>query len=383
MTIGFNLSREQEELQKLAKEFAEKELAPVAAEIDETDVFPRELLRKMGSPPYDFLSIPIPKQYGGKGLGVLATCLVNEVLAAVCATSVVLMEMSHLAPTFLAHASEEDRDRYLPKIARGEGVGAFAQTEPGAGSDPKSLNTKAVLDGDEWVINGRKRYVSFGHEAIHLVVMARTVKGVSAFLVDGKTKGINIVERVSCIGLRGHQDEEIEFRNCRIPKQRLLGIEGKGLHISLGTLTETRTTLCAGFVGLATGALNAAIKYAKVRESFGKPIAEHQAIRFSLSEMATGIEAARLLTYKAAWLIDNGQTSRKATSMAKVLASDVVLKATNLGVHVHGGFGCTKRFPVERFFRDARIWVFAQGSPEIQKEIVAREILKDEDREAG
>lgn len=377
MTIGFSITQEQEELQKLAREFAEKELAPVAAEIDDTDVFPMELLKKMGSPPYELLSIPISKEYGGRGLGVLATCLVNEVLATACATAVVLMEMSHLAPTFLSHASEEDRNRYLPKIARGEGIGAFAQTEPGAGSDPKNLKTEAVLDGDEWVINGRKRYVSFGHEAIHMVVMARTDKGVSAFLVDGKTKGIHIVERVPCIGLRGHQDEEIAFRDCRIPKQGLLGIEGKGLHISLGTLTETRTTLCAGFVGLATGALNEAIKYAKVRKSFGKPIAEHQAIRFSLSELAAEIEAARLLTYKAAWLVDSGQTSRKATSMAKIVASDVVLKATNLGVHVHGGFGCTKRFPVERFFRDARIWVFAQGSPEIQKEIVAREILKD------
>ncbi len=377
MTIGFSLTDEQEALQERAREFAQTELAPVAAEIDEKDVFPMELLRKMGSPPYEFLPIPIPKEYGGRGLGILATCLVNEVLSATCATAVVLMEMTHLAPTWLSHASEEDRNRYLPKIARGEGIGAFAQTEPGAGSDPKNLRTEAVSDGDQWVINGWKRYVSFGHEAIYIVVMARTEKGVSAFLVDAKTKGIDVVERVPCIGLRGHQDEEIEFKDCRIPKQNLIGVEGKGLRLALGTLTETRTTLCAGFVGLATGALDAAVKYAKVRESFGKPIAEHQAIRFSLSEMATSIEAARLLTYKAAWLIDNGQTSRKATSMAKVLASDVVLKATNLGVHVHGGFGCTKRFPVERFFRDARIWVFAQGSPEIQKEIVAREILKD------
>lgn len=377
MTIGFNITQEQEELQKLAREFAEKELAPVAAEIDDMDVFPMELLKKMGSPPYEFLSIPISKEYGGRGLGVLATCLVNEVLAAACATAVVLMEMTHLAPTWLSHASEEDRNKYLPKIARGEGIGAFAQTEPGAGSDPKSLKTEAVLDGDQWVINGWKRYVSFGHEAMYIVVMARTEKGVSAFLVDTETKGINVVERVPCIGLRGHQDEEIEFKDCRIPKQNLIGVEGKGLRLALATLTETRTTLCAGFVGLATGALNEAIKYAKVRESFGKPIAEHQAIRFSLSELAAEIEAARLLTYKAAWLVDSGQTSRKATSMAKIVASDVVLKATNLGVHVHGGFGCTKRFPVERFFRDARIWVFAQGSPEIQKEIVAREILKD------
>ena len=377
MAIGFSITPEQEELQKRAKEFAETELAPVAAEIDEKDIFPMELLRKMGSPPYEFLSIPMAKEYGGRGLGVLATCLVNEVLAATCATAVVLMEMAHLAPTWLSHCSEEERKRYLPKIVRGEGIGAFAQTEPGAGSDPKNLKTEAVLDGDEWVINGWKRYVSFGHEALYIVVMARTEKGVSAFLVDGETKGINVVERVPCVGLRGHQDEEIEFRNCRIPGRNLIGVEGKGLSLALASLTETRTTLCAGYVGLATGALNEAIKYAKVRESFGKPIAEHQAIRFSLSEVATGIEAARLLTYRAAWLIDNGQTSRKATSMAKVLASDVVLKATNLGVHVYGGFGCTKRFPVERFFRDARIWVFAQGSPEIQKEIVAREIFKD------
>jgi len=287
------------------------------------------------------------------------------------------MEITHVAPSWLSRCSKEDRDKYLPKIAKGQGIGAFAQTEPGAGSDPKSLKTEAVLDGDEWVLNGRKRYVSFGHEAIYIVVMARTEKGVSAFLVDGEVEGMSVVEKIPCLGLRGHQDEEMEFKDCRIPKRNLIGEEGKGLRLALATLTETRTTLCAGFVGLATGALNAAIEYAKVRESFGKKIAEHQAIRFSLSEMAAEIEAARLLTYKAAWLIDNGQVSRKATSMAKIVASDVVLKATNMGVHVHGGFGCTKRFPVERYFRDARIWIFAQGSPEIQKEIVAREILKD------
>lgn len=377
MAIGFNITKEQVELQDRAMEFAEKELAPLAYEIDEKDVFPMELLKKMGSSPYEFLSLPIPREYGGRGQGVLATCLVNEVLACACATAVVLMEMAHLAPSFLSHASEEARNRYLPAIARGDAIGAFAQTEPGAGSDPKNLKTTAVTDGDHWIINGRKRYVSFAHEAAYMIVMARTEKGVSAFLMDTNTEGIEIVERIPCIGLRGHQDEEVEFRDCRIPNENLLGVEGKGLHISLGVLTETRTTLCAGFVGLATGALNEAIKYARVRKSFGKPIAEHQAIRFSLSEVAAEIEAARLLTYKAAWLIDNGQTSRKATSMAKVMASDVLLKATNLGVHVHGGFGGTKRYPVERFFRDARIWVYAQGSPEIQKEIVARELFKE------
>jgi len=377
MAIGFNITKEQVELQDRAVEFAEKELAPLAYEIDEKDVFPMELLKKMGSSPYEFLSLPIPREYGGRGQGVLATCLVNEVLACACATAVVLMEMAHLAPSFLSHASEEARNRYLPAIARGDAIGAFAQTEPGAGSDPKNLKTTAVTDGDHWIINGRKRYVSFAHEAAYMIVMARTEKGVSAFLMDTNTEGIEIVERIPCIGLRGHQDEEVEFRDCRIPNENLLGVEGKGLHISLGVLTETRTTLCAGFVGLATGALNEAIKYARVRKSFGKPIAEHQAIRFSLSEVAAEIEAARLLTYKAAWLIDNGQTSRKATSMAKVMASDVLLKATNLGVHVHGGFGGTKRYPVERFFRDARIWVYAQGSPEIQKEIVARELFKE------
>ncbi len=375
MAIEFSITEEQKELQRLAKEFAEKELIPVAAEIDRTDVFPRELLKKMGSPPYEFLSLVIPKAYGGRGLGVLAMCLVNEILATACATAVVLMELAHTAPTFLAHASEEDRNKYLPRIAKGETMGAFAQTEPGAGSDPKNLKTTAVLDGDQWVINGRKRYVSFGHEAAYIIVMAKTEKGVSAFLVDRATPGINVIEKVECIGLRGHQDEETEFEDCRIPKNKLLGIEGKGLRLSLGTLTETRTTLCAGFIGLATGALNEAIKYAKVRSSFGKPLCEHQAIRFPLAEMAAEIEAARLLTYKAAWLIDNGMTDRKASSMAKVVASNVVLKATNLGVHVHGGFGCTKRFSVERFFRDARIWVFAQGAPEIQKEIVARSIF--------
>jgi len=372
----FTLTPEQKEWQRLAREFAEKELAPIAAEVDEKDEFPPGLLKKLAQPPHDFLAAPIPKKYGGREIGILATCVIIEELAAGLPVAVVLMELSHVAATVLGFASEELRNKYLPRVAGGEGAWAYGLTEPGTGSDLASLQTRAELVGNEWVINGRKRYMSMAHIAIGTLVMARTAKGISAFLVDPTNPGFKVVEKIPCIGLRGHQDEGVVLDNCRVPKGNLIGEEGKGLKIALSTLNESRTTLCAGFVGLARVAHEAAIKFAKGRDSFGKPLAEHQAIRFPLVEVAAEIEAARLLTYKAAWLIDNGLPHRAETSMAKAFSSEVLLKATNLGVHVHGGFGCTKRYPVERYFRDARIWVFAQGSPEIQKEVVAREIFK-------
>lgn len=372
----FELTPEQKQWQKLAREFAEKELAPIAAEVDEKDEFPKGLLKKMAQPPYEFLAAPIPKKYGGKEIGIVNTCLIIEELAAKLPVVVVLMELSHVGSTVLGYASEELRAKYLPKVARGDGAWAFGLTEPGVGSDLANLKTTAELVNNEWVINGRKHYMSMAHMAVGCLIMARTPNGVSAFLVDPSNPGFKVVERVPCMGLRGHQDEGVELTNCRVPKGNLIGEEGKGLKVALATLNESRTTLCSGFIGLARSAYEASVKYAKARQSMGKPLAEHQAIRFPLAEIAGEIEAARLLTLKAAWLIDNHKPHRAETSMAKAFASDVLLKAANLGVQVHGGFGCTKRYPVERYYRDARIWVFAQGAPEVQKEIVAREIFK-------
>jgi len=285
------------------------------------------------------------------------------------------MELAHSAPIWLNRAGEKGKKKFLPAIIRGEGTGTFALTEPNTGSDPSSLTTTAELVGDQWVLNGRKRYASLASESLYTIVIARTKVGVSAFLVERGTPGFEVIEKIPTLGLKGHQDEEVLLKDCRIPKENLIGEEGKGLRIALEALNETRTSLCAGYIGVARAALEAAVKRAKERKSFGQTLAEHQAIRFPLAEVATDIEAARLLTYQAAWLIDNGQPHRKETSMAKHFAAQTVIKATDLAMKVYGGFGCTKREPVERYMRDARTWIYAQGSPEIMKEIIARSLF--------
>jgi len=269
----------------------------------------------------------------------------------------------------------------LPPIARGEGLVSFCLTEPGIGSDAAALRTRAELVGDEYVLNGRKRYASFAHLAGFNVVFAKTdpekgARGVSAFVVPSGTPGFTVVERIPCLGMRGHQDEEITIENCRIPRENLIGEEGKGLRYALGSLDDSRITLTSGYIGLARAAMEEAVRFARARRAFGKEIAEFQAVSFPLTDVAIEIEAARLLTHKAAWLADNKVMHTAETAAAKAFTSQLLIKATNLAVEVHGGFGCTQRFSVERMFRDARIWVFAQGAPNIQRLIAMRALFE-------
>lgn len=386
MSISFDLTAEQEALREQAREFAKREILPVAAEIDERDdssvVLP--VWHKMAQPPYHYSGLFIPKEYGGSPRSVLDICIIIEELAAVGQSGVcaALIEMAGLGTTALiTGGSEEQKRKYLPPVVRGEGLSCFALTEPGAGSDPAAIETRAERVGEEYVLNGRKRYASFAHVAEYIVVFAKTdpskgARGISAFVVPRGTPGFNIVEKVPCIGMRGHQDEEVVLENCRLPKECLIGEEGKGLRHALATLDETRTTLACGFVGLARAALEEAVKFAKARKTFGQPIAGYQAIGLPLADLYCEIEAARLLAHKAAWLADKGLRHTTETAAAKAFASQLLIKATNLAVEVHGGFGCTKRFPVERMLRDGRIWVFAQGAPNIMRLIVARELFK-------
>lgn len=386
MSISFTPTPEQEELRHRAREFAKREIAPLAVEIDEKDdsKFLLSIWRKMAQPPYNYSGLFIPKEYGGSPRSVLDICIIIEELAAtgqsaVCAA---LIEMAGLGTTaLLTGGSEEQKKKYLPSVVRGEGFACFALTEPGAGSDTAAIETRAERAGDGYVLHGRKRYASFAHMAEYTVVFAKTdldkgARGISAFVLPKGTPGFKVVEMIPCIGMRGHQDEEIALENCRIPKENLIGEEGKGLRYALATLDETRTTLTCGFIGLARAAMEEAVKFAKARKTFGQPIAGYQAIGFPLADLYAEIEAARLLAYKAAWLADNGMRHTMETAAAKAFASQLLIKATNLAVEVHGGFGGTKRFPVERMLRDARIWVFAQGAPNIMRLIVARELFK-------
>jgi alkylation response protein AidB-like acyl-CoA dehydrogenase len=299
--------------------------------------------------------------------------------SAICAA---LIEMAGLGTTaLLSGGSEAQKAKYLPPVVRGEGFACFALTEPGAGSDAAAIESRAERVEDGYVLNGRKRYASFAHLAEYTIVFAKTdptkgARGISAFVVPRGTPGFKVMERIPCIGMRGHQDEEISLENCRLPRENLIGEEGKGLRYALGTLDETRTTLTCGFIGLARAAFEEAVKFAKARKTFGQSIAGYQAIGFPLADLAAEIEAARLLAYKAAWLADRGVRHTAETAAAKAFASQLLIKATNLAVEVHGGFGGTRRFPVERMLRDARIWVFAQGAPNIMRLIVARELFK-------
>jgi len=384
MPVAFDLTPEQEELRHQAREFAEREIAPIAAEIDEKDELPWDLWGKMSQPPYCYTGQFIPTEYGGYPRKLVDMCLITEELACAGqgAITVALIEVGGVGTAPIVTAGNHtQKQKWLPSIAAGQAVGCFALTEPRAGSDTAAIETRAERSGDYYILNGRKRYASFASICQHAVVFAKTdpskgARGISAFVVEQGSSGFSVIEKVPCIGMHGHQDEEVLLDNCRVPAENLLGEEGRGLHYALATLDDTRTTLVGGFIGLARAALEAAVKFAKARHTFGQPIAEYQAIRFPLADTSVEIDAARLLMFKAAWLGDQGQRHTAETAAAKAFASEVLIKATNLAVEVHGGFGGTRRFPVERFLRDARIWVFAQGAPNIMKLIVARDLFK-------
>ncbi|MFA4910127.1 MAG: acyl-CoA dehydrogenase family protein [Desulfobacteria bacterium] len=385
MSICFDLTTEQEEIKRQAGEFGKREVAPIAAEIDEKDEMPWDLIKKMGQSPHRYMAMYIPKEYDGTAWPILDICIAAEEItyASQSAMAGMLMEAPGLAPTtILAGGNEEQKKKYVAPVARGEAFGAFGLTEPGVGSDASALETVAEIKNGKYVLNGRKRYMSFAHAADWGVVMAKTdpsrgARGISAFVIEKGTPGYSVIEKVPTMGCRGHQDEEVLFKDCVLPKEQLVGEEGKGLKYALSTLDETRTTLAAGFVGLTRAALEEAVKYAKSRHAFGHPIGEYQMVSFSLGDIATEIEAARLLVYKAAILADRKVKHSAETASAKAFASQLLLKATNLAVEVHGGFGCTKRHPVERMFRDARTWVFAQGAPYVQRLINARSLFPE------
>jgi hypothetical protein len=362
------------------REFAEKEIRPHVRQWDETQHFPRELLPRLAE--LGLMGVTIPTAYGGAGLGLSEYAAIIEELARVDA-SVALIVSAHnslcAGRIFLA-GTEEQKSKYLIPLARGEKLGCWSLTEPGSGSDAASARATARLDGENWVLNGTKSFVTNGHYAEIGVVMAVTnaearAHGMSAFIVEAGTPGFRAGEKEDKLGLRASDTAELIFEECRIPKGNCLGKPDAGFLDCLRVLDRGRVGIAALAVGIAQGALEASVRYAKQRQQFGKPIASFQAIQWKLADMATEIDAARLLTNRAAALADRGCRITREASMAKLFASEAAVKAANEAVQIHGGYGFIKDYPVEKYYRDVKLCTIGEGTSEVQRMVIARELL--------
>lgn len=379
--MNFQLSEEHEMLRKMVRDFALEQVAPTAAERDENETFDMNIFKQMAE--LGLTGIPWPEEYGGAGMDYLAYVITIEELSRVCAsTGVVLSAHTSLAgwPIY-KYGSEEQKQKYLRPMAEGKKVGAYGLTEPGSGSDAGGMKTTAKLDGDAYVLNGSKIFITNGGIADTYVVFAVTDptskhNGTSAFIVEADTPGFSVGKKEQKLGIRSSPTTEIMFDNCRVPKENLLGKEGEGFIIAMKTLDGGRNGIAAQAVGIAQGALDAAVGYAKERVQFGKPIAAQQGVSFKLADMATQTEASRLLTYQAAWLESNDLPYGKASAMAKLLAGDTAMKVTTEAVQVYGGYGYTKDYPVERYMRDAKITQIYEGTQEIQRLVISRMLTK-------
>ncbi len=380
--MDFTLDKEHEQLRNLVRAFADKEVAPGAAERDEKEEFDPNIFAKMAE--LGLTGIPWPEEYGGAGMDYLAYVIAVEELSRVCAsTGVTLSAHTSLAgwPIY-KFGTEEQKQKYLTKMAEGTWMGAYGLTEPGSGSDSGGMRTTAVRDGDSYILNGSKIFITNGGPAHVYVVFALTepekrTRGVSAFIVEKGTPGFSIGKHEKKMGIRSSTTVELVFDDCRIPAENLLGEEGFGFKIAMMTLDGGRNGIAAQALGIAQGAYEQARDYAKARVQFGKPISDLQSIQFKLADMATRIEAARLLTYQAAWLESQGMSYGQASAMSKVFASDTAMWVATEAVQIHGGYGFTRDFPVERMMRDAKITQIYEGTNEVQRVVIARSILKN------
>ncbi|GAA0487596.1 acyl-CoA dehydrogenase AcdA [Salinibacillus aidingensis] len=380
--MNFQLTEEQEMLRKMVRDFAKNDVEPTAAERDEEERFDREIFDKMAE--LGLTGIPWPEEYGGIGADFVSYVIAIEELSRVCAsTGVTLSAHISLASwPIYKYGNEEQKKHYLQQLASGKKLGAYALSEPGAGSDVASMRTTATDEGDHYVLNGNKVWITNGGVADIYVVFAKTDpdarhKGVSAFIVEKGTPGFSFGKKEKKLGIRSSPTTELIFENCKVPKENLLGEEGEGFKIAMMTLDGGRNGIAAQAVGIAQGALDAATDYAKEREQFGKPIAKNQGISFKLADMATEVEASRLLTYQAAYLESEGLPYAKASAMAKLFAGDTAMKSTVEAVQVFGGYGFTKDYPVERYMRDAKITQIYEGTNEIQRLVIGRMVTKE------
>ncbi|PNH18971.1 acyl-CoA dehydrogenase [Lachnospiraceae bacterium] len=383
--MDFALDKKHEMARTLFREFAENEVKPLAQEVDETEQFPVETVEKMAR--YGFMGIPIPKEYGGQGCDILTYAMCVEELSKVCGTTGVIVSAhtSLCMDPILTFGTEEQKRMYLPDLASGKKLGAFGLTEPGAGTDAQGQQTKAVLDGDEWVLNGSKCFITNGKYADVYIVIAvtgtiekhgRMMKEISAFIVEKGTPGFTFGVKEKKMGIRGSATYELIFQDCRIPKSALLGQQGKGFHIAMHTLDGGRIGIASQALGLAEGALERTVEYVKERKQFGRTLSQFQNTQFQLADMATEVEAAQLLVYKAAMAKQTQKNYGVEAAKAKLFAAETAMAVTTKCVQLHGGYGYIREYDVERMMRDAKITEIYEGTSEVQRMVISANLLK-------
>jgi len=374
------MTAEQEMVRLMARDFARKELEPLAARRDREEIFPADVIRKMGT--LGLLGMMVPEEYGGSGAGAVSYCLALQEIAYSCASTGVTMSVANLSTEpLLKFGNEPQKLSHLVRLARGELLGCFALTEPGAGSDPGSLQLRAEDKGDHYLVNGTKVFITHGAYADVVNLIARTGpekgnKGLSAFIVERGTPGFCVGAREDKLGLRASNTVELIFEDCRVPRENLVGRPGLGFKIAMSALDSGRIGIASQAIGIGRACLDESVKYAHERRQFGRAIGSFQAIQWMIADMATGIEAAHLLTITAADRKDRELPFSKEASMAKLFASETANRASYLALQIHGGYGYTKEFKVERLYRDARATTIYEGTSEIQRLVIAREVMK-------
>lgn len=376
--MNLRFTEEQEMMRKMVRDFAEKEVAPFVEKM-EAGEFPRSILKKMGE--LGLMGIPIPEEYGGAGMDFTSYIIAIEEISKVSATlGVILSVHTSVGTTPIVYfGTEEQKQRYVPKLAAGEYLGAFCLTEPNAGSDAASLKTRAVKKGEHYILNGSKMFITNGGEADTYIVFASTnpdagSRGITAFIVDKNSPGLVVGKNEHKMGLNGSKTVQLTFEDMKVPAENRLGEEGEGFKIALANLDVGRIGIATQALGIAEAALEAATAYAKERQQFGKPIAAQQGVGFKLADMATAVEAAKLLIYQAAYLRQNGEKCGKESSMAKLFASKTAVEVATEAIQVFGGYGYTKEYPVERYFRDAKITEIYEGTSEIQRIVISKHL---------
>ncbi|UCF13160.1 MAG: acyl-CoA dehydrogenase [Thermoplasmatales archaeon] len=378
--MKLELNDQQKMIQNMVKEFAEKEIAPIAAELDQKEEYPTKILEKMAK--LGLLGAIIPTEYGGAGLDTISYATIIEEISRKCASTGVITSVhnSLVSWPIMKYGTEEQKKKYLPILAKGEKIGAFAGTEPNAGSDLGAMQTSAVLKGNKYIINGDKTFITSGSEAGIIVLFAVTdksagPKGISAFIAESDMNGYKVGSIYEKLGINASKTSELIFEDMEVPKENLLSKEGEGFKIALSTLDGGRIGIAAQAVGIAQAALDESIEYSKQRQQFGRPLAKFQAIQWMIADIATRIEASRYLVYNAAYVKDEGGRFSKEAAMAKLFASETAMEAVVKGVQIHGGYGYTKEYTVERLFRDAKITEIYEGTSEVQRMVIASNLL--------
>jgi butyryl-CoA dehydrogenase len=379
--MNFELSKKQQLFRQMIRDFAEKEVKPIAAEVDEKEIFPLENVEKMAK--LGIMGIPIPSGYGGPGGDNIMYSIAVEELSRVCGTTGVIVSAHTslcVAPIY-EFGNEEQKNRFLPKLCKGEWIGAFGLTEPNAGTDASAQQTTAIEDGDSYILNGSKIFITNAGYAHVYIILAMTdksagVKGITAFIVEKETPGFSIGKKELKLGIRGSSTCELIFENCRVPKENLLGKVGGGFSIAMKTLDGGRIGIAAQALGIAQGALDETVKYTKERKQFGRSISQFQNTQFQMADLQTKTEAARLLVRSAAFKKDSGVSYSADAAMAKLFASETAMEVTTKAVQFHGGYGYTREYPVERMMRDAKITEIYEGTSEVQRMVIAAKMYK-------